>query len=405
MRKNIVKFPSSLEVDVIDVTEQSKHLTFVTPLSLDEVAAKSNEAFPTMAEILEGPEANIFFCCSWFKELQKGKNLVLHGCNKTCMVLARTSKGRKTQQYFLLSKGYSGQMRKRAREFTSVYEVYMAFSNTPGLRVIVTKHCEEVEEEGVPALSVGEQLEVLRLHTANGSDNEFGAAQKVNSLVCKRIEDEDDDDEEENKSDGESEICLPLFTPANFVEKLTDKKKYGLAELVKNSLPLDIKLVNHDKTLEKDPLAGLAALKLENILEEITILASLPDSPEQCFELPVRWLQLSLSFISNPLPWPDGENPQLHLQTVTEVTEHFYHEYHKLTEKPVAPPPRPPKNKPLTLKLQNECATPKKATMHKKSSLPTTKLNSSPTAQIKRRPPPPAPNEVSIVLLYFTGRF
>lgn len=396
VRKNIVKFPSSLEVDVIDVTEQCKHLTFVTPLSLAEVAAQTNEVFPTMAEILEGPEANPFFCCSWFKELQKGKNLVLHGCNKTRMVLACTPKGRKAQKYFLLSQSYGGQIRRRAREFSSVYDVYVAFSNSPGLRVSVTRHCEAVEEEGVPALSVGEQLEVLRLQTANRSGKELGAPPSVDSLICKRIEDEDED--EDNECDRESEVCLPLFTPANFVEKLSDKRKYGLAELGKNfSFPLEVRVVNHDKTLEKDPLAGLAALTLEDALEETTVLASLSNTPEQCFELPVRWLQFSLSFTSNPLPWSDCENPEVHLQTVTEVTDHFYHEYYKLKEISMAPPPRPPKRKSLTLQSQKVCSKPKDATLKVKSSLPTAKQDSPPLGPTKHRPPPPPPpEEVSI---------
>lgn len=400
VRKNIVKFPSSLEVDVMDVTEQCQHLTFVTPLSLAEVAAQPNEAFPTMAEILEGPEANPFFCCSWFKELQKGKHLLLHRCNKTHMVLSYTPKGRKTQQYFLLSQGYGGQLRRRAREFSSVYEVYMAFTSTPGLRVSVTKHCEEIEEEGVPSLSVGEQLEVLKLETAKTSKCESDAAQSVDRLICKKLEDEDEDDDSENESESESVVCLPLFTPVNFVEKLTDKKKYGLVDLGKKfSFPLDVKVVNHDKTLEKDPLAGLAALRLESTLEETTVIASLPDTPDKCFELPIRWLQLSLSFISDPLPWADRESPQVHLQTVTEVTEQFYHEYHNLTEKPMAPPPRPPKRKSLSITSKKECAKPKKATVHVKRSITNDKLDGSSLDITKRRPPPPPPDEVSIFTL------
>ncbi|KAM9488059.1 protein THEMIS2 [Clarias gariepinus] len=402
MRKNIVKFPSSLEVDVIDVTEQCKHLTFVTPLSLAEVVAQPREAFPTMAEILEGPEANPFFCCSWFKELQKCKHLLLHRCNKTKMVLACTPKGRKTQQYFLISQGYGGQLRRRAREFSSVYEVYVAFCSSPGLRVSVTRHCEAVEEEEVPALSVGEQLEVLRLQTANRSETKLDAGQCVDRLICRRIEDEDDDDDDDDddneENDGESEVCLPLFTPANFVEKLSDKKKYVIAELGKKfSFPLDVKVVNQDKTLDKDPLGGLAALRLEETLEETTVLVSLPDTPERCFELPVRWLKLSLSFTSDPLPWPDCKNPEIYQQTVTEVTEHFYHEYHKLTEKPMAPPPpRPPKRKSLSLQSQKVCPVPKDSNLHIKSSLPSAKPESSPLFT-KRGPAPPAPDETADV--------
>ncbi|KAI5608796.1 protein THEMIS2 isoform X3 [Silurus asotus] len=398
MRKNIVKFPSTLEVDITDVTEECKHLTFVTPLSLAEVAAQPNEAFPTMAEILEEPVANTFFCCSWLKALQNGKHLVLHRCNKTHMVLASTPKGRKTQQYFLLSQDYGGQLRRRAREFSSVYEVYLAFSKSPGLTVTVMKHCEAVEEEGVPALSSGEQLEVLRLETTNTSKNESGASQGVDNLIFKRVEDDDDDDDddEENASEKDSEVCLPLFTPANFAEKITDKKKYSLLELCKYfSLPLDLKVVKHDKTMEKDPLAGLAALRLEDVLEETTVLASFPDTPEQCFELPVRWMQLSLSFISDPLPWPDSETPEIKIQTVTEVTENFYHEYQRLYEKPIlTPPPRPPKRKSLTVQSMKASAKTKDSTV--KSSHPIKKKD-KPQGQTKKRNPPPPPDEIEDV--------
>ncbi|KAF7708700.1 hypothetical protein HF521_017757 [Silurus meridionalis] len=378
VRKNIVKFPSTLEVDIIDVTEECKHLTFVTPLSLVEVAAQPNEAFPTMAEILEGPVANTFFCCSWLKALQNGKHLVLHRCNKTRMVLASTPKGRKTQQYFLLSQDYGGQLRRRAREFSSVYEVYLAFSKCPGLTVTVMKHCEAVEEEGVPALSSGEQLEVLRLQTTNTSKSEFGAPEGVDNLIFKRIEDDDDDDDDDEE-----------------IAKITDKKKYSLLELCKYfSLPLDLKVVKHDKTMEKDPLAGLAALRLEDVLEETTVLASFPDTPEQCFELPVRWMQLSLSFISDPLPWPDSEIPGINIQTVTEVTENFYHEYQRLYEKPIlTPPPRPPKRKSLTVQSMKASAKTKDVTV--KSSHPIKKPD-KPRGQTKRNPPPP-PDEIEDV--------
>uniref|UniRef100_A0AAR2JLR9 CABIT domain-containing protein n=1 Tax=Pygocentrus nattereri TaxID=42514 RepID=A0AAR2JLR9_PYGNA len=321
MRKNIVKFPSSLEVDVIDVTEQCKDLTFVTPLLLAEIATQPKTTFPTMAEILEAPEANRFFCCSWFTELKKGKHLVLHKRDNTAMVLACTPRGRKAQQYFLISHDYGGQMRRRPREFSSVYELYVAFSRCPGLKVRVTRHCEAVEEEGVPAL----------------------------------------------KSE---EICLPLFTQAHFVEKLPDKKKYCLADLVKNfSLPLEVKVVSCDKDLEKDPLVGLTAVVLEEALEETTVLASLPDSPERCFALPTRWLQMSLCFISDPLPWAEGQTPELHPETVSEVTDHFYHEYHRLTQTDMAPPPRPPKRKPSSSESQKTRDKPKSRTAKKKTNL------------------------------------
>ncbi|XP_072535847.1 protein THEMIS2 [Salminus brasiliensis] len=400
MRKNIVKFPSSLEVDVIDVTEQCKDLTFVTPLSMAEVVTQPKEAFPTMAEILEEPEANRFFCSSWFKELQKGKHLVLHKWDNTTMVLACTPRGRKAQQYFLISCDYGGQMRRRPREFSSVYDLYVAFSRSPGLRVSVTRHCEAVEEEGIPALSVGEQLEVLKLATVAGPGGE-----RMESLTCRRImeEDEDEDEDEEDENQGEmTEICLPLFTQAHFVEVLSDKKKYCLAELGKNfSLPLEVKVVNRDRAMEKDPLVGLTALVVEEALKETTVLASLPGRPEQCFALPIRWLQMSLCFTSDPLPWADCQNPELHLEGVTEVTDHFYHEYHMSTQTDMAPPPRPPKRKPSSpssSKTPKTRAKSKADTANIKSTTLTKKLDSLSLSQTnpienRRAPPPPPPSE------------
>ncbi len=93
VRKNVVKFPSSLEVDVQDVTEQEQDLVFITPFSMTEVVSQPAESFPTMAEILDGPQGNQFFNCSWFQELQSGRQLVLHAYGTTTMILASTPKG------------------------------------------------------------------------------------------------------------------------------------------------------------------------------------------------------------------------------------------------------------------------------------------------------------------------
>ncbi|XP_056617876.1 protein THEMIS2 isoform X2 [Triplophysa dalaica] len=344
MRKDIVKFPSSLEVDVEDVTEQFHDLVFITPLSMAEVARKPLESFPTVVEILDVPEGKQFFNTLWFQELQKDRHLVLHGWGHTPMVLASTRKGRKGKQYFLISQRYGGRMRRKAREFGSVFELYLASIQSPGLKVNVTQHCEAVEEEGVPALSVGEQLEVLKMPLLDKLEGNSEVAQKVENLICKRtveIDDEDDEDEDDSQV-----ISLPLFMEGHFVEKLSDNKKYNLTDLINKSLPLDVKVVTQDKELEKDPLTGLTALKLEETFIETVVLTSLPSKPDMCFELPVRWLQMSVCFMSEPLPWYTCESPKLRVETVTEVTENFYYEYHKLKNKVEEPPPRPPKRRP-----------------------------------------------------------
>ncbi|XP_055066653.2 protein THEMIS2 [Misgurnus anguillicaudatus] len=387
MRKDIVKFPSTLEVDVQDVTEQFEDLVFITPLSIAEVASQPQESFPTMAEILEGPGGNAFFKCNWIQELYKDRHLVLHGLGHTQMVLASTPKGRKEKKYFLISQGYSGRMRRKAREFVSVYELYLASCQCPGLKVSVTRHCEAVEEEGIPALSVGDQLEVLD-RTVNSP-----GTQSIQNLICKRTTEVDDEDDEDEEDDSE-ELSLPLFMAGHFMEKLTDNKKYNLKDLINKSLPIDIKVVTRDKELETDPLVGLTSLKLEETFLETVVLISLPNKPDWCFELPVRWLQMSLCFTSEPLPWPDSGSPKLYVETVTEVTENFYHEYHKATNKVEEPPPRPPKRKPSTTAVPKKSSK-SKSGLPKKGSKVTEQLEnlSLGKAKVRRAPAPPLPDD------------
>ncbi|KAF6345833.1 thymocyte selection associated family member 2 [Rhinolophus ferrumequinum] len=54
MRRTVVKIPSTLEVDVEDVTASSQHVDFIQPLLLSEVLARGGP-FPLTTEILEVP--------------------------------------------------------------------------------------------------------------------------------------------------------------------------------------------------------------------------------------------------------------------------------------------------------------------------------------------------------------
>ncbi|KAM3614251.1 uncharacterized protein V6R79_011673 [Siganus canaliculatus] len=239
LRKNVLRFPSSLEVDVVDVTEQSKDVHFVTPLSLTEVLSKPEQSFPAVVEILERLETRSLFKCHWLPELSQNSRLVFHKTGTSPMILLSSPKSRKAQQYFLVSQQYGGRFRKRPREFNSVYEVYVASNHATCLRVSVTKNCEEVEEEGLPALSVGEQLQVIRCERIELPENSRGQKESVEALLCERIqepdddEDDDDDDEEEEKRVEEREtLFLPLYMQCHFVEVLSDNKKYKLKDLV-----------------------------------------------------------------------------------------------------------------------------------------------------------------------------
>lgn len=401
-------FPSSLEVDVVDVTELCKDVNFVTPLSLTEFFSLPDESFPAVVKILEGPETRSMFKCSWLPELTDSRRLVFHKTGKSAMTLFISLSSRKAQQYFMVSQQYGGRFRRQPREFNSVYELYVASMQQPGLRVSVTRNTEEVEEEGLPALSVGEQLEVLhcqRMELPCGSNK--GQKESVEALLCQCLQEPDDDDEEEKKQgDGREEILLPLYMQSHFVEVITDCKKYRLRNLVKEfKLPLDVKAVSRDAELDTDPLFGFACLRIEGAMLEPTILASFPHRPDHCFEIPTRWLSMSVSLTKDPLPWPSGQPPECHVDSVTEMTDTFFYEFCKTENLGTAPPPRPPKQKqPSSKSCKKTLSASKKSSRTDKSkdrpdkSIPTKELADL-SLNSKRRPPAP-PSPVSMAFMH-----
>ncbi|XP_041842903.1 protein THEMIS2 [Melanotaenia boesemani] len=399
LRKNVLRFPSSLEVDVVDVTDICKDVNFVTPLSLTEVMSQPDESFPVVVEILEAPETRSMFKCDWLPKLNKTEHLVLHKKGTTAMVLLSSLKSRKTSQYFLVSQQYGGKFRRRPREFNSVYELYVASTQAPDLKVSVTRNCEEVEEEGLPALSVGEQLQVVgctRMELPCESSKE--QKQSIETLLCHRLQEQDDDDDEEEVNEGseKEEVLLPLYMQGHFVEALGDKKKYRLNDLGKEfSLPLDVKVVSRDTELETDPLFGFA-LRIEGAMLEPTIQASFPHRPDHCFEIPTQYLSMSVSFTKDPLPWPQDQPPKCYIERVTEVTDAFFYEFRKRGNSDETPPPRPPKRDLSSLKVTKKTSkAAKKSSKSKKSkhqpgSIPTEELSNL-TLNDKRRPPAPPP--------------
>ncbi|TNN02226.1 hypothetical protein fugu_009713 [Takifugu bimaculatus] len=350
LRKEILKFPSSLEVDVVDVTEDCKDVTFEKPLSLTEVLSEPKESFPVVVNILEPPKSFSLLKCNWMPQLSLHQHLVFHKAGTTGMVILSSMKNQKTQKYFLVSDIYGGRFRRQPREFNSVYELYVASLQAPGLRVSVTKNSKEVEGEGLPVLSVGEQLEVVCCKWMKlPHPGHAGKSESVEALLCQRLPEpgylDDDNDDEECLEDGKQEVILPLYMQNHFVEVLTENRKYSLKDLGKKfSLPLDIKVVSRDPKLQNDPLAGLPCLRIESTLFEPTILASFPHSPEYCFEIPAQWISMHVSFTTEPLPWHDNQPPTCHVESVTEVTNTFFYEFCKRDNTDAPPPPRPPKS-------------------------------------------------------------
>lgn len=384
LRKNILRFPSSLEVDVMDVTDVCK-ANFVTPLSLTEVLSQPDERFPAVLEILEGPGTRAMFKCSWLSGLKANSKLIFHKKGSAAMVLISNQKSRKTQQHFLVSQQYGGRFKRRPREFGSVYEVYAASVNAPGLKLSVTRNCEEIEEEGIPALSVGEQLETMsceRIELPNAKSDQ--GKQTVEALLCRRQADDDDDVEEANK-----DVYLPMYMQCHFIEVLADNKKYKLKDLGKEfSLPLDVKVVSKDCELENDPLASLN-VRIEAALVEPIIQASFLSSPGQCFVIPPKWLSMSVHFTQEEVQCVS----KYQMETVTEVTDDFLYEFRKqASAEDVAPPPRPPKRNLLNSQSVKKSKASKKN--KGKVQIPDKGFNDL-TLTCKKRPPAPPPPEAT----------
>ncbi|XP_065745912.1 protein THEMIS2 isoform X3 [Phocoena phocoena] len=168
----------------------------------------------------------------------------------------------------------------------------------------------------------------------------------MNVLVCQRLSDQPGEEEYEEAEDQE-QILLPLHFSGGFVEELGDGRRYSLQDLIAQfPLPCEVKVVAKDASHPDDPLPSFLGLRLEEKIMEPFLVVSLDSNPEMCFEVPPRWLDLTVVEAEGQPSQPAGPLPVV---PVEELTEAFY--YH-LRKSPAfegqAPPPRPPKSKGLS---------------------------------------------------------
>ncbi|XP_023374890.1 protein THEMIS2 isoform X1 [Otolemur garnettii] len=342
MRRTIVKIPSTLEVDVEDVTASTQHIHFIKPLLLSEVLAREGP-FPLAVEILEVPEGPPIFLSPWARSLRKGQQLCIHGLASPPWRVLASSKGRKVPRHFMVSGTYQGKLRRRPREFPTVYDLLGAFQPGQPLRVVATKDCEGEREENpeFTSLAVGDRLEVLGSGQISGTQ---GCDTDV--LVCQRLSDQSGEEECE-EAECQEQILLPLYFSGSFVEEMNDSRRYSLVHLTAQfSLPCEVKVVAKDPSHPTDPLASFLGLQLEEKITEPFLLVSLDSEAGLCFEIPPRWLDLTIVEVKGQRDWPAGSLP---VATVEELSDAFYYHLRKL---PVCetqrPPPRPPKSQGLS---------------------------------------------------------
>ncbi|XP_021118819.1 protein THEMIS2 isoform X2 [Heterocephalus glaber] len=351
MRKTIVRIPSTLEVEVQDVSATSQHVHFIKPLLLSEVLARGGP-FPLPAEILEVPEGPPILLSPWVGSLRKGQRLCIYGLASPPWRVLASSKGRKAPRHFVVSGAYQGRLRRRPREFPTPYDLLGALQPGRPLRVVVTKDCEAGDESPLLAsLAVGDRLEVLGPGQILGTQG-----QDIDVLMCVRLTEGPGEEEEEYEvvEEDQEQVLLPLYLPCGFVEEMNDGRRYSLADLTQQlSLPCEVKVVAKDTGHPADPLVFFAGLRLEEKITEPFLVVGLDSQPRRFFEIPPRWLDLTVveakgqqGQLAGPLP----------VATVEELSETFYYSLRKLpASESQAPPPRPPKSQALREQRRQSC--------------------------------------------------
>nr|XP_056702398.1 protein THEMIS2 [Euleptes europaea] len=325
-RNDVVKIDSTLDVEVVDVTEESQHIHFIKPLMLSQVLLM-DEALPARAEILRPSENTPVFQSKWVSHLRRGCRIQIHGKVSSWKILATSRKGRRHACHFLISGSYEGRFRRCPREFHSTSELASGLGLAKKLHVVVTKDDESSDGE-LPRFGIGDRLEVLGLLRAR-----HPSARDV--LECIR-----------DNGDGDTErIKVPLFLDASFVEDVRDSTKYTLPEVVgRFHLPCEVKVVANSEA--PDPLACVSVLTLEAQITEPFLMVSLEEELPVTFEIPPRWLDVSLFFTGGSAkPTPPSISPQ-----VEELTEAFYYSLLKTLPNNTPAPPRPPKRSDSTSK-------------------------------------------------------
>ncbi|KAJ7304197.1 hypothetical protein JRQ81_011729 [Phrynocephalus forsythii] len=326
-RNKVVKINSTLDIEVVDVTEKSQHIHFIQPFMLSEVLAME-KVMPVEAEILGAPERSPVFQSDWISHLYKGTRIHIHNKVMSWKILASSRKGKARNSHFLISSSYRGHFRQCPRTFSSTSELVHALLMAKKLQVVVTKDCESSDRE-CPLFSIGDRLEVQGI--ARASD-----PSATDSLVCFR--DNGDDDREQ--------IQVPLFLEAGFVEEIRDRRRYTISEVVELfHMPCEVKVVTGDNAL--DPLSGISVITLEAQIKEPFLTVTLAEEPNHIFEIPPRWLDMSVFFTGCPPKAMPPTSPPC----VEELSEVFYYQLLKELPSCMPAPPRPPKRKDSKLEM------------------------------------------------------
>ncbi|CAB1340267.1 unnamed protein product [Coregonus sp. 'balchen'] len=308
--KNVVFIPSTLDVEVLDVTEECDGDCFMQPLSFRDVFAKPSEFFPFRAEIIEPPS-----------------QVIVHSAYQAKRILASEIRS-EAQRRFLIPVSYNGRFKRRPRTFPTAYDLEVAKSDMEQLHVVATK-AFETHYEGLSSVLVGDQYLV---HKRETSEVIYGGKRKtVEALACEKI-----------VGKKYEAVLIPMCLDGGFVEVVHDKKQYMLSEVCQRfALPFNVKVSMRDLSVKEDLLAGATGLQLEEEITDPFLIVSTPDLA-QCWEVPVNRTNMALQLLER---WngPKLTQGKAVPSAVEEIGEDCYFTLRRYVNTSVLPPPRPPK--------------------------------------------------------------
>ncbi|XP_053552780.1 protein THEMIS-like, partial [Bombina bombina] len=323
-RHDIICLLSDLDIDVIDITHRFDMKYFSQMVTTHEIFERNSKEFPMIVEIISSPVTK----CIFSNLLMPGKKIIIHKKHQSDRVIASEFSSYSPKKHFLIPSNYKGKFKRKARMFSTVYDLRIAKNERDDLHVVATKAFHSPYKE-FSSICVGDQFLVK---TFQSKEMLFeGKKTVVDALICIKM-----------TETPFTEVSLPLYVEGGFVEVVHDKKKYYLTELCKSfQLPLNVKVSIRDLfAVGEDILATTSVLQLEEQITDSYLLVSTLNRPEEVWELPVQrqnlTVQLISSFQGKTFSSPTRTN-------IEEVNEEDYYMLRRYENQVQHPPPRPPK--------------------------------------------------------------
>uniref|UniRef100_A0A8D0BYE7 Thymocyte selection associated n=1 Tax=Salvator merianae TaxID=96440 RepID=A0A8D0BYE7_SALMN len=325
-QKEIIHFPSDLDVEVKDVTDCYNVNTFLQPLSLKDILKRTCSEFPITVAVIESSIGNKQTC----NLLSPGREIVIYKKCQARRFLASEIKNDSCRRHFLIPTSYKGKFKRIPREFPTAYDLEIARSMKEKLCVVATKAFESSDEE-LCSVSIGDRFVIPKCQTSETAEK--GNKKVENALACEKII---------SPNKAYKNVLLPMCMEGGFVEIIHDKKQYELLEICKDfQLPFNVKVSIRDLSTQEDILDSVPCLQLEEEIIDSYLLISSFHNPIEIWEVPVYRLNISFQLLrkqaEDVVCFPIKS-------AVEEITEEQYYMTRKYENLATNPPPRPPKH-------------------------------------------------------------